>query len=315
MLLPTSQDVLQAADRLAARVHRTPVIHSRTLNRLLQAEVFFKCESFQRSGSFKFRGASNAVLLLPPQRRTAGVVTHSSGNHAQALALAAREAGIPCTIVMPRGSSPIKRRAVEEYGARVVECENTMAAREATAAQVVAETQATLIHPYDHPHVVAGQGTAMLEFWEQAGPLDLVLVPVGGGGLASGTVLALEHLAEGTVPLLGVEPEVADDARRSLEQGILLPSNYPPTLADGLRTSLGQIPFTILQRVGVQIVTVSEAAIREATRWVWSRLKVVVEPSAAVPVAALLQRIVPARGKRVGVILSGGNVDCSRWWG
>ncbi len=311
---PTFQDVLSAARRLHGRVHCTPVVRSRTLERHLQAQVFFKCESFQRSGSFKFRGASNAVLQLSAEQRDRGVVAHSSGNHAQALALAAREAGIPCTIVMPRSSAAIKRRAVEGYGARIISCQDTMAAREAAAARVTAETGATLIHPYDHPHVVAGQGTAMLELWEQAGPLDLVLVPVGGGGLASGTALALEHLAGGSVPLLGVEPAEADDAKRSLEQGKLLPSHYPPTIADGLRTGLGRIAFAVLRRLGVSVLTVSEAAIREATSWVWTRLKVVVEPSAAVPVAALLQGKIAVRGKRVGVILTGGNVDCSRWW-
>ncbi len=314
MSLPTARDVLQAARRLAPWVHRTPVMRSRTLDQMLRAQVFFKCESFQRSGSFKYRGASNAVLQLSADQRARGVVAHSSGNHAQALALAARKAGLACTIVMPRGSVRIKRQAVEGYGARIILCENTLAAREAVAEQVVARTGATLIHPYDHPQVVAGQGTAVLELWEEVGPLELVLVPVGGGGLAAGTALALEHLAAGSVPLVGVEPEVADDARRSLEQGTLLPSSYPATIADGLRTSLGRIPFAILRRHRVPILTVSEEAIREATQWVWSRLKVVVEPSAAVPVAALLQRKVSVEGKRIGVILTGGNVDCSRWW-
>ena len=311
---PTVEDVLRAAERLRGRAHQTPVVRSRTLDRQLQAQVFFKCESFQRTGSFKFRGATNALLQLSPEQRRAGVLTHSSGNHAQALALAAREIGISCTIVMPRSAPAAKRQAVQSYGARVILCDDTLVAREAAADQLAAQTGATLIHPYEHPQVVAGQGTAMLELWEQAGPLDRVLVPVGGGGLASGTLLALQHLCGKTEPLWGVEPALADDARRSLQQGKRLPSSYPPTIADGLRTALGRVAFSLLAQYGVPIVTVREQAIAEATCWVWSRLKVVVEPSAAVPVAALLEGKVPVQGQRVGIILSGGNVDCTGWW-
>ena len=308
----SAQSVLSAAWRLQGRVHRTPVMKSRTLNTWLKAEVFFKCENLQRSGSFKFRGATNALarLLQGPAPRC--VVTHSSGNHAQALALAAREHGVPCTVVMPRGAPPCKRQAVLDYGAQVVPCDDSLSGRRQVAQQVLDQTGGVLIHPYEHPDVVAGQGTAMLEFWDQAGPLHVVLVPVGGGGLATGTLLALEHLDSQT-QLVGVEPEVADDARRSLAQGRLVPGGYPPTVADGLRTDLGQLAFSLLRGSSrFSVVTVSEQGIKTATRWIWSRLKLVVEPSAAVPLAALLEQKICVQSKRVGIILTGGNFDCQR---
>jgi threonine dehydratase len=300
--------VLQAAERLRPWVHQTPVLQSRTLNARSCGTVFLKCENFQRVGAFKFRGAMNALLQLEEAERAAGVVTHSSGNHAQALALAGQLLGIPVCVVMPRTAPAIKRAATEGYGARLVFCEPTLAAREATVAQEIERHGLTLIHPYDDWRVIAGQGTAALELFEQAGPLDLVLTPVGGGGLLSGTALATQTQAHRS-RVIGVEPERADDARRSLEQGTIQPSNDPRTIADGLRTSLGVRTFAIIRRHVEAIVTASEAEIIDAMRFVWERFKIVVEPSGAVPVAPVLTGRLPVRDLRVGIIVSGGNVD------
>jgi threonine dehydratase len=301
-------EVRQAAERLEPWVHRTPVWSARSLDARCGGSVVLKCENFQRVGAFKFRGAMNALLQLDDRERGAGVVTHSSGNHAQAVALAGQLLGIPATIVMPRTAPAVKRAATEGYGARIVTCEPTLAAREAAVAEQVARQGLTLIHPFDDWRVIAGQATAAWELLDQAGPLDLVVCPVGGGGLLAGTALAVQGRAPAT-RVLGAEPQAADDARRSLESGSIQPAHDPRTIADGLRTSLGQRPFSVIQRHVEAIVTASEIEILDAMRFVWERLKFVIEPSSAVPVAAVLNGRIPVRGLRAGIILSGGNVD------
>lgn len=303
-----SEEVRAAVERLAPWVHRTPVLTSRTLDERCGGSVFLKCENFQRVGAFKFRGAMNAVLQLDAAAGAAGVVTHSSGNHAQALALAGQLAGVPVCVVMPRTAPAIKRAATEGYGARVVSCEPTLASRESTVADLIARHGFELVHPYDDWRVIAGQATAAWELLEQAGPLDVVIAPCGGGGLLAGTALAVEARSPST-RVLGAEPAEADDARRSLESGAIQPSNDPRTVADGLRTSLGRRGFAVIRRRVEAILTASEPEILDAMRFVWERLKILIEPSCAVPVAPLLTGRFDARGLRVGVILTGGNVD------
>jgi threonine dehydratase len=278
---------------------------------MVAAELFCKCENFQKVGAFKFRGACNAVAALSNATAQRGVATHSSGNHAAALALAARLHGIPAYIVMPETAPAVKKTAVAGYGGRIVFCEPTLEARETMLAQVVQETGATFIPPYNDPYVIAGQGTAALELCEDIPALDVVLAPVGGGGLVSGTALAVAAVSPAT-RVVAAEPAGADDAYRSLQAGEILPSVHPQTIADGLLTSLGELTFAIIQQHVAEIVTVSEAAIISAMRHVWERMKMVIEPSAAVPIGALLEKRVNLTGKRVGVILSGGNVDLDR---
>jgi threonine dehydratase len=303
------EQIRDAADRLRGLAHRTPVLTCSALDQRVGASVFLKCENFQRIGAFKFRGAMNAILQLSDDERRAGVVTHSSGNHAQALALAAKLAGVPACVVMPHTAPAIKRQATEGHGARVVSCEPTVESREATVARLIDEQGYTLVHPYDDWRVIAGAGTAALELIEEAGPLRVVMAPIGGGGLMAGTCLATAGASPGT-RLVGAEPSRADDARRSLELGQIQPSDDPRTVADGLRTSLGPRPFAVLSRHLERIVTVEESEILEAMRFIWERLNIIIEPSCAVPVAALLADRVPEiRGERVGVILTGGNVD------
>lgn len=301
-------DIVAAAERVAPWVHRTPVMTSRTIDARSGATVFLKCENFQKVGAFKFRGAVNALLRLDEARRAAGVITHSSGNHAQALALAGQMLGVPVTVVMPRTAPAVKRQATEGYGARVVPCEPTLVSRESTVAALAAAHGLTLVHPFNDWDVIAGQGTAALELLEQAGALDMIITPVGGGGLLSGTALAVRGASPGT-SVLGAEPERADDARRSLEMGSIQPSNDPKTIADGLRTSLGPFTFAVISRYVDRIVTASEPEIVEAMRVIWERVKIVLEPSSAVPVATLWNGQLDLAGLRVGVILSGGNVD------
>ncbi|MDB5351926.1 MAG: threonine dehydratase [Planctomycetota bacterium] len=301
-------DIRAAADRISPWVHRTPVLTARSLDDRCGGSIFLKCENLQRVGAFKFRGAMNAVLQLTDAERAAGVVTHSSGNHAQALALAGKLAGVPVCVVMPRTAPAIKRAATEGYGAQVVSCEPTLADREATVARLIAERGFALVHPYDDWRVIAGQGTAAIELLEQAGPLDLVVTPCGGGGLLSGTAIAVKGISP-TTRVIGSEPERADDARRSLELGYIVPSEDPRTVADGLRTSLGERDFSVIRRHVDAIVTATETDILDAMRFVWERFKIVIEPSSAVPVAAILNGRIDVTGKRVGVIISGGNVD------
>ncbi|MDJ0988926.1 MAG: threo-3-hydroxy-L-aspartate ammonia-lyase [Desulfobacterales bacterium] len=306
--LPTFTDVRAARERLRGQAHETPVMTSTALNDFAGADVRLKCENLQRIGAFKFRGAFNAIAQIPEVERQRGVVTFSSGNHAQAVALVGRLLDTPATIVMPADAPQIKRRATEGYGAEVITYDPRNASREELAREVQARHGSLLIPPYDHPDVIAGQGTAALELYDQAGALDMLLVPCGGGGLLSGSALA----ARGVMPgcrVIGVEPELADDAARSFRSGVLQTVHHPPTMADGTRTpSLGRLTFPLIQANVDDFVTVSEAAIGEAVRFLFYRLKLVVEPSGALGVAALLSGALAPRG-RVGIILSGGNID------
>jgi threonine dehydratase len=301
-------DIRQAAERLAPWAHKTPVLTSRSLDEKCGGQVFFKCENFQKVGAFKFRGAMNAVSQLSDDERRRGVITHSSGNHAQGLALAAKLLGVPACIVMPRTAPVAKRAATEGYGALVVACEPTLADREGTVARLIAEHGYSLVHPYDDWRVIAGQGTAAWELLDQAGPLDLVMTPCGGGGLLSGTAITVKGRSPST-RVIGAEPRNADDARRSLEAGRIIPSEDPRTIADGLRTSLGEKGFAVIRRHVERIVTATEAEILDAMRFVWERMKILIEPSCAVPVAPVWNQQLDVRGLRVGIILTGGNVD------
>ncbi len=311
MTAPTIDEIRQAAWRIQPYAHRTPVLSCASLDRQVGAKVFLKCENLQKVGAFKFRGACNAVLLLPESAAKRGVVTHSSGNHAQALALAARLRGIQAYIVMPHNAPAVKKAAVAGYGGKITFCEPTLEARESTQAKVTAETGATVVHPYNNYQVVAGQGTAALELLQDVPDLDVILAPVGGGGLLSGTAITGTELSA-RVRVIGAEPEGADDAFRSLAAGKIIPSVNPQTIADGLRTSLGDLTFPIIRERVEQVVTVSEAGIVAAMKFVWERAKIVIEPSAAVAVGVLWEHNIDLTGLRVGVILSGGNVDLDR---
>ncbi|GAB4463768.1 MAG: pyridoxal-phosphate dependent enzyme [Anaerolineales bacterium] len=307
----TLYEVKQAAERIRPFAHRTPVLTSESLNQRVGAQVFLKCENLQKVGAFKFRGACNAVFSLSSEEAARGVVTHSSGNHAQALALAARLRGIPAYIVMPDSAPQVKKDAVAGYGGRITFCEPTLEARESTMERIRLETGATVVHPYDNERVVAGQGTAALELLDSISDLDAVIAPVGGGGLLSGTSIAAKGLKPG-IRVIAAEPEMADDAYRSMKEGRIVPSVNPQTIADGLLTSLGRLTFPIIQQNVEQIVTVSERGIIEAMRFVWERVKIVIEPSAAVAVGVLWERKIDLSGLKVGVILSGGNVDLNK---
>ena len=306
--LPDAAAVHAAAVRIAGQVVNTPLLRNAFIDELCGVRVVFKCENLQAIGAFKARGAANAVLSLSTEAAARGVVTHSSGNHAAALARAARRAGIPATIVMPTNAPAAKRALVLREGGRVVDCEPTLAAREAGAAAVVAATGATLVHPYDDAAVIAGQGTAVLEAYAAGVKPALLLVPVGGGGLLTGSGLATRSASPAT-RVVGVEPAGADDAARSLRTGVRQPQTDPRTIADGLRTALGERPFALLPQVVDDIVTVNEDSIRRAMGLLFNELKLVVEPSGAVPLAALLEGSVAATGQEVLVVLSGGNVD------
>ncbi|MBW2093494.1 MAG: pyridoxal-phosphate dependent enzyme [Deltaproteobacteria bacterium] len=307
---PTIRDIREAAKRIQPWVHQTPVLTSSTLNDLCDAEIFFKCENFQRGGAFKIRGATNAVFSLEEEEAGKGVATHSSGNHAAALALAAGWRGIKAHVVMPENAPRVKKEAVAGYGAEITFCEPTLRGRETALAQVVNRTGARFIHPYNDTMVISGQGTAALELCEKVPDLDVVIVPVGGGGLLSGTAIAVSG-ATAAIPVFGAEPENADDAYRSLKAGKIIPSENPDTIADGLLTSLGDLTFPIIQALVRDIVRVSEEDILRAMRLIWERMKIIVEPSSAVPLGALLAHRKALPGHRVGIILSGGNVDLS----
>jgi threonine dehydratase len=315
-LLPTLVDVQNAATRIKPYIHRTPVLTCSSLEQMVKAHLFFKCENMQRVGAFKARGACNAVFSLSASAAQHGVATHSSGNHGAALAYAARQRGIVAHIVVPDNAPAVKKAAIAGYGGRLIFCAPTLEAREATLAAVVHDTGATVVHPYNDARVIAGQGTAALELLAEVPDLDIIMVPIGGGGLSSGTALVTAAVSPAT-QVIAAEPEAADDAYRSLHSGTIQPSHNPQTIADGLRTSLGDITFALIQRYVQEIVTVSEAAICQAMRLVWERMKIVIEPSAAVPVGALLEGKWSAAGKRVGIILSGGNVDLAHlpWQG
>lgn len=310
--LPQFSDVQAAAVRLRGRVHRTPVMRSATFDSLCGSPVWFKCENLQRAGAFKARGAFNAVFSLTDEQARGGIVTHSSGNHGAAVALAARERGVRADIVAPRGTAAIKCAAIQRYGATLHLCEPTLAAREALAATLLRERGGTLVHPFDDPLVIAGQGTAALELLEEAGPLDALLAPVSGGGLLSGTALAAAGYG-GATEVFGAEPSSVDDAARSLRAGRLISDGNGSTIADGLRATLSPRTFTLLQRHVAAIPTVSEEEIIDAMRLAWEVLKLVIEPSCAVPLAVLLAGREPRlRNRRVGVIITGGNVDLDR---
>lgn len=306
-------DVRAAARRIAPHAHRTPVATCATLDALAGRRLFFKCEHLQKVGAFKFRGACNAVALLDAEERARGVATHSSGNHAQALALAARLHGVRAHVVMPRGAPRAKLAATRGYGARVVECAPTLEAREATLADVVRETGAVVVHPYDDARVIAGQGTAALELLDEVPDLDAVVAPVGGGGLLSGSCIAGHGVRPG-LRVFAAEPAGADDAARSLAAGRLIPQEQPRTIADGLLTSLGELTWPILRERVEGVLTVSDEETVEAMRLLWERAKLPVEPSAAVALAAVLGSDFRAVSElaRVGVLLSGGNVDLDR---
>ncbi len=305
---PTLQDIREAAERIQPYAHRTPVMTNESLDQRVGAQVYLKCENFQKVGAFKFRGACNAVFSLSDEEAARGVCTHSSGNHAQALARAARKRGIAAHIVMPENAPQVKKDAVAGYGGRITYCEPTLQAREATLRRVVDSTGAAFIHPYDNERVIAGQGTAALELLADVPDLDAIIAPVGGGGLLSGTSIAATELKRGIRVLAG-EPEMADDAFRSLQAGKVLPSENPKTIADGLLTSLSELTFSIIQSRVEQIVTVSEQGITDAMKFIWERGKIVIEPSAAVAVAVLWEKKIDLTRLKVGVILSGGNVD------
>lgn len=309
--IPTIDDIKKAHERIKPLIHRTPVISSATINRLFNAEIFFKCENFQKVGAFKFRGATNALLSLPEEKLKYGVATHSSGNHAAAVALAARLKKIPAYIVMPETAPDVKKNAVAEYGARITFCKPTLDSRQSTLDRIVEETGAAPIHPYDNFDVICGQGTAAIELMEQRKALDMILCPIGGGGLQSGTAIAAKAINPG-IEVIGTEPFNANDAYRSFKSGELIPSVNPQTIADGLLTSLSRLTFTIIRKYVDDIVTVHEANIKKALRFIIERMKIVVEPSSAVPFGAILENKIDISGKRVGIIISGGNVELNK---
>ena len=300
--------ITEARERITGKVNLTPLFTSRTLDGLTGARLHFKCENLQKGGAFKARGATNAVFALSEREARRGVATHSSGNHGAALARAAALRGIRSYIVMPDNTAQAKRDAVARYGAEITWCAPTLAARESTVRQVLAATGATLVHPYDDLRVMAGQGTAAVELLEAVPNLDVLLCPVGGGGLLSGCAVAARTIKP-DIRVIGVEPAGADDAARSLRAGRIVPVEHPNTIADGLRATIGERPFAEIRRLVDEIITVSDEAIVRAMRQMWEVLKIVVEPSGAVPYAALLDAPAALRGRRIGIIVSGGNLD------
>jgi len=306
--LPGSNDIIEAHKRIDKYIHRTPVLTSKSINILLNSRLFFKCENFQKVGAFKFRGASNAILQLSDYEARNGVATHSSGNHAAALALAAKIRRIPSYIVMPENSPEIKKKAVKSYRAKITYCKPTLEARESELENVVKKTRAIFIHPYDNFQVISGQGTAAKEFVEDYPSLDTVIAPVGGGGLLSGTATWVKSY-NSKIEVIAAEPEKADDAYRSFKSGILQPSLKPDTIADGLLTSLSEMTFAIISEKVDDIIRVSEETIILAMRMVWERMKIIIEPSSAVALGAVIEKPDRFASKKVGIILSGGNVD------
>jgi threonine dehydratase len=308
--VPTKLDIEQAHERIKPYIHRTPVLTSASINEVAGCSVFFKCENFQKIGAFKARGAMNAALNLTATERSKGVATHSSGNHAQALARAAKILDTPSYIVMPRTAPDVKKRGVRAFGGQIFECEPTLQARETTLAEVIGKTGATEIHPFNNYDVMAGQATAAKELFEEVPGLDFLLAPVGGGGLLSGTALAATYFSPKTVVIAG-EPEGADDTYRSMQSGKIEPSQAN-SIADGLLTSLGDKTFPLIRDKVREIITVSDREIVQAMRLIWERMKIIIEPSCAVPFAAVLKHPEKFAGKKIGIILSGGNVDLAR---
>jgi len=309
--LPNAADVETAYERIRSLVHQTPVLSCESINDITGATIFFKCENFQKVGAFKYRGASNAVLSLSKGQKQSGVATHSSGNHAAALALAAQKAGVQAHIVMPENAPEIKKKAVEGYGAAITFCEPTLHAREKTLEDIIRKTGAVLVHPYNQWEVICGQGTASLELMQQQSNIETILTPVGGGGLLSGTASYIKERFTG-VNVIAAEPVNADDAYRSFKSGILQPVGKPDTIADGLRTSLGTLNFEIIKNKVDQIITVKEESIINAMRMVWERMKIIIEPSSAVPLAAVVENKALFTNRTIGIILTGGNVDLEK---
>jgi len=310
MVWPAREDIIEAHDRIRPFVHRTPVMTSMAIDSMVGSSLFFKCENLQKVGAFKARGATNAVMSISDEEARNGVATHSSGNHAQALAYAAGSRGIKAYIVMPANAPRVKVDAVRGYGAEIIFCEPTQEARETTLEAVVERTGAHFAHPYDDPRIVAGQATAAKELLEDVPDLDVVMTPVGGGGLLAGTCLAARYFSRGA-EVIAAEPAGADDAKRSLEEGRIIPSKGPKTVCDGLLTSLGKLNFDIIRTCAKGIVSVEDEDTINAMRTIMERLKVVVEPSACVTLGALMGGRIDLSGRRVGIILSGGNVDLS----
>jgi len=307
----SKEDIQRAAETIQPYTHRTTLARSQNLDELFGCKLFFKCENFQKAGAFKSRGACNAVFSLTDAEAAHGVATHSSGNHAAALARAATLRKIPAHIVMPSNSSAVKVAAVKYYGGQITFCEPTLQSREDTLKEVLNKVNATEIHPYNNPVIIAGQATAAYELFEEAGFLDIVMAPVGGGGLLSGTALATYYFSPDT-RVIAAEPEQANDAFLSFYQKKFVPSTNPDTIADGLRTSLGDITFPIILDHVSDIVTVSEKAIVQAMKLVWERMKIIIEPSSAVPLAAIIENKFDFHQKKIGIIISGGNVDLDK---
>lgn len=311
MYIPTIDDMLGAHERIKPYIHRTPVLTSSFLNDLTGAELFFKCENFQKAAAFKVRGASNAVFGLSDEQAERGVATHSSGNHALSLSYAAGRRGIPCNVVMPRTAPQAKKDAVIGYGGKITECEPSTSSREAVFAEVQEQTGADFVHPYNDPRVIAGQGTCSRELMEQVDGLDAVIAPIGGGGMISGTCLTLSNLAPG-VKIYAAEPEQADDAYRSFRAGHIIADDAPVTVADGLKVPLKELTWHFVSNHVTDILTASEQEIVDAMRLIWARMKIVMEPSSAVPLATILKNRDLFAGQRIGVIVTGGNVDLDK---
>lgn len=311
MYIPTLDDMLAAHERIEPYVHRTPVLTSSFLNELTGADLFFKCENFQKAAAFKVRGASNAVFGLTEEQAKHGVATHSSGNHALSLSYAAGQRGIPCHVVMPHTAPQAKKDAVIGYGGMITECEPSTSSRETVFAEVQERTGADFVHPYNDPRVIAGQGTCSRELLEQVRDLDAVIAPIGGGGMISGTCLTLSNLAPG-VKIYAAEPEQADDAARSFRAGHIIADDAPVTVADGLKVPLKELTWHFVSNHVTDILTASEQEIIDAMRLIWARMKIVMEPSSAVPLATILKNRDVFAGKRVGVIVTGGNVDLDK---
>ncbi len=311
MPVPDLHTIMDAAERIKPFIHRTPLMRSAGINKLLGTEIIFKCENLQKAGSFKSRGACNAVFSLDAGQMSKGVGTHSSGNHAQALARAASLRNMDAYIVMPETSPQVKVKGVMGYGGRITFCKPTLQAREDALKEIIKRTGALEIHPYNDYRIIAGQATAALELIEEAGEVDIMMAPVGGGGLLSGTALITKYVSRNCL-LIAAEPEKANDAYRSFHEGRFIPSENPKTIADGLLTSLGSLTFPIITEYVDDIVTVSEEGIISAMRLIWERMKIIIEPSSAVPLAAIIENKLDVKNKRIGIILSGGNIDLDR---
>ena len=309
-MIPTAEELQKTGVRINNFIHKTPVLSSKNINKIAGCSVYFKCENFQKMGAFKMRGASNAILKLTNEQQQNGVITHSSGNFGQAVALSAKLCNIKATIVMPSNAPAVKKEAVKGYGATIIECKPTLEAREATANTIVKSTGATFLHPYNCYNVIAGNSTATIELLEQKNQLDSIIAPIGGGGLISGTALACNYFSN--VKVYGAEPKGADDAFRSFKKGEIIPMDNPNTIADGLRTSLGDKGFEIIMKHVYDIFTCEESEIIEAMKLIWERMKIIIEPSCAVPLAVLLKNKDLFKNQKVGIIITGGNVDLSK---